>query len=361
MNVKPAQGKGRITFKDIAQELGVAVSTVSNAYNRPSQLSPTLREKVFETAKRLGYSGPNPAARGLRRGETGVIGLVYPDRLSYAFTDPAEALFIQGVAQEVEQRGLSLLLIGAYSLVQGVSPVALANVDGFVVHCFAENDPLFAEVLARDLPSVLVDDVEASGWPTVEVNDEAGAERAAEHLLELGHKRLGIVSLELDTHAQGALIGSARQEEATYRPTRARLRGYKKAAEQAGLEWNQDALVYESFENTQAEGFNAAATLLVQSPRPTGILAMSDQLALGVLNYAKEHGIRVPEDLSVIGYDDALLFQGTPALTTVRQPHIEKGRQAARSLLELLQGGKATSVTLETELIVRDSTGHPNP
>lgn len=352
--------KRRITFKDIAQELGVAVSTVSNAYNRPSQLSPALRERVFETAKRLGYSGPNPAARGLRRGETGVIGLVYPDRLSYAFTDPAAALFIQGVAQEVEARGLSLLLIGAFTLAKGVSPVGNANVDGFIVYAFPEGDPLFAEMLARALPSVLVDDADIAGLPTVLVDDEAGAREAAKHLLELGHRHLGVVSLELDPESKGELVGSERQIQASYRPTRMRLSGYRKAVAAAGLEWQRDALVYESFENSVAEGFRAAQTLLAQSPRPTGILAMSDQLALGVLEYAKAQGVRVPEDLSVVGYDDALLVQGTPALTTVHQPHVEKGRHAARSLIALLAGEEAESVTLETKLIVRDSTRKPN-
>lgn len=355
MDVKPKDNKRRITFKDIAHELGVAVSTVSNAYNRPSQLSAELREKVLATAKRLGYSGPNPAAQGLRRGETGVIGVVFPDRLSYAFTDPAAALFIQGVTRELEGRGLSLLLIGAYSLEKGMSPIARANVDGFVVHAFAENDPLFAEVLTRNLPTVLVDDAEITGLPFVEVDDEGGAERAAQHLLGFGHRHLGIVSLELDPSAKGELVGTERQEMATYRPTRARLEGYRQAVEGAGLTWDEVPF-YESFENNPAEGFQGAAALLAQSPCPTAILAMSDQLALGVLNYAREQGIRVPEELSVVGYDDSLPFQGTPGLTTVHQPHLEKGQHAARSLIAQLQGEEAESVTLETRLIVRDST-----
>ena len=355
MDVKPETPKRRITFKDIAKELGVAVSTVSNAYNRPSQLSAELREKVLETAKRLGYSGPNPAARGLRRGETGVIGLVYPDRLSYTFTDPAAALFVQGVAQEVERHGLSLLLIGSHSLGKEPSPAAKANVDGFVVHCFAESDPLFTEVLARDLPSVLVDNPRVTQWPIVEVADERGAFSAAKHLLELGHRQLGIVSLEFDTEAEGKLASPKRQAQASYGPTRARLAGYRRAVESVGIAW-RDVPVYESFENNQTEGAKATAALLSQSPHPTAILAMSDQLALGVLHYAKENGIRVPEDLSVVGYDDSLPFQGTPGLTTVHQPHLQKGRVAAQSLIARLQGQEAESVTLETHLVVRDST-----
>ncbi len=355
MTVKARDDKQRVTFKDIARELGVAVSTVSNAYNRPSQLSPALRDKVLETAKRLGYSGPNPAARGLRRGETGVVGLVYPDRLSYAFTDPAEALFLQGVTRELEGRGLSLLLIGTYSLSKSVSPVARANVDGFIVHSFAENDTLFAEVLTRNLPSVLVDNTGVAGLPVVEIDDEGGAESAAQHLLALGHRHVGVLSLELDPAAKGELVPEARQAQAAYRPTRERLKGYRGAIESAGIDWH-DVPVYESLENSQAEGARGAAALLAQMPRPTAILAMSDQLALGVLDHAKAQHIRVPEELSVIGYDDSLPFRGTPSLTTVHQPHTEKGQHAARSLFARLQGKEVGPVTLATHLVMRDST-----
>lgn len=355
MGVKPGANERRITFKDIARELGVAVSTVSNAYNRPSQLSAELREKVLETARQLGYSGPNPAAQGLRRGETGVIGVVYPDRLSYAFTDPAQALFIQGVTRELEAQGLSLLLIGAYSLSKGASPVAKANVDGLIVHSFAENDPLLTVVLTRNLPTTLVDNTGIDGLPSVKIDDEGGAKSAAQHLLGLGHRHIGVVSLELDPSAKGELAGVDRQAQAAYRPTRERLKGYRRALEDAGLLW-QEVPVYESFENSPAEGAKGAAALLAQSPRPTAILAMSDQLALGVLSYAREQGIPMPEALSVVGYDDSLPVQGTPALTTVHQPHLEKGQQAARSLIARLQGEEAAAVTLETHLVIRDST-----
>ena len=147
--------------------------------------------------------------------------------------------------------------------------------------------------------------------------------------------------------------------QASYRPTRARLEGYRRAAEAAGLKWDRDVLVYESFEDTPSAGIKAAAALLSQSPHPTAILAMSDQLALGVLGYARAQGIRVPDELSVVGYDDALPVQGVPALTTVRQPHVEKGRRAALGLIALLQREEARSVILSTELVVRESAAAP--
>lgn len=360
MEVKP-DAKSRVTFKDIAHELGVAVSTVSNAYNRPKQLSPALREKVFATAKRLGYAGPNPAASGLRRGTTGVIGVAYSFPLAYVFTDPVAAIFIQGVAQEAEGAGLSLLLISGYSAtpsqdVLNVTPASRASVDGFIVHAFADGDPLLEEILGRKLPTVLVDNPDVGGLPYVAVADEQGARAAATHVLELGHRRLGVVSLELDLHSKGGIINLERQERAAYRTTRARLQGYRAAVHAVGLSWEDDVVVYESFDNTPEEGRKAAASLLEQATPPSAILTMSDQLALGVLEYASEKKIRVPSELSVVGYDDALSGQREPFLTTVHQPHVEKGRHAARLLIAQLRGQPVESVTLPTHLVVRRST-----
>src|SRR5690606_21420728 len=110
--VKGRKAAGRVTLADIAAELGIARSTVSNAYNRPDQLSDDLRQKILAAAARLGYAGPDPAARSLRKGVRDVIGVVYPSELSYAFADPAAALFIEGIAHEVEAAGYGLLLIG---------------------------------------------------------------------------------------------------------------------------------------------------------------------------------------------------------------------------------------------------------
>src|SRR5690554_5602608 len=111
VGVKDLASDKKVTLKRIADELGIATSTVSNAYNRPDQLSKELREKILDTAHRLGYTGPDPAARSLRRGVSNALGVVYPSQLSYAFTDPAAALFIQGIAQQAEEEGFALVLI----------------------------------------------------------------------------------------------------------------------------------------------------------------------------------------------------------------------------------------------------------
>lgn len=362
VNVKPKARKSRITLKDIADELGVAPSTVSNAYNRPDQLSSDLRAKILETAERLGYVGPDPTARSLRRGMTDTVGVVYPSQLSYAFTDPVAALFIQGIAFEVEREGYGLLLVGTPDTCRAqertAAPAATVNADGFIIHCFAEDDPLFQATLARRLPTVVVDNLTVEGLPYVTVDDEGGARAAAEHLLALGHRRLGIISLELSLEVVGGIVDASRQAQAAYGPSRARLRGYRKAAEAAGLAWEEDVSVYECTDNTLAEGEQAAAALLAREPRPSGILAMSDQLALGALGFARARGITVPAELSVVGFDDILgAAQARPALTTVHQPHVEKGRQAGRLLIAQLKGQAAPeSVVLPTRLVVRQSS-----
>ncbi len=369
MDVKSSQPLRRVTLKAIAEDLGVAPSTVSNAYNRPDQLSPALRAKVLERAKELGYAGPDPMAASLRRGKTGAVGLVFPNSLSYTFTDPIAASFVRGVAGEVERSGYGLLLVGGFftedkgedqegsGAQRETFLAAQANVDGFVLYNLSSDDPLLETALGRNLPTVLVDNPDVADVPSVIVEDEVGAYKAAEHLLSLGHKRLGVISLELDLNAKGGLIDLARQKRAAYRPTQTRLKGYAAAVQAAGLAWGE-VLVYETEDNSVEQGRKAAATLLSHLRPPTALLAMSDQLALGALAYATEWGVRVPADLSVVGYDDSVLAaRASPPLTTVRQPYVDKGRIAGEMLLTKLRGETPTSRSLETELVVRDSSG----
>jgi DNA-binding LacI/PurR family transcriptional regulator len=357
---KKSSGR-RATIKEVAAKVGVSAATVSNAYNRPGQLSPQLRERVFAAAKELGYAGPDPVARGLRRGRSGAVGVVYADPLSYAFADPAAVMFLEGVSQAAEEAGLGLLLVPA-PLREGRNPKAVgeAAVDGFVIYCLAEDDPLVDMALERRLPVVLVEQPPREGAPSVETDDVGGARAAAEYLLGLGHERLGVVSFELGRDASGALAGLERQREATYRPSRLRLEGYRAAVEAAGLPWG-DVPVYEATGNVPEQGRIAAEVLLSREPRPTAILVLSDQLALGVVEAAKKMGLSVPGDLSVVGFDDVPEASRTePPLTTVYQPHVEKGLEAGRMLVSQLQGEEPRSPEpLPTRLVVRGSTAPP--
>lgn len=348
----------RATLKDVAAEVGVSTATVSNAYNHPDQLSEELRERVLEAAQRLGYSGPDPMARNLRRQRAGAVGVLYTDRLSYAFADPAAVMFFEGMSVATEEAGLGLLLIPGGSLGER-DPEAVrdAAVDGVVIYCMAEDDPLVETVLARHLPTVLVDQPPVQGIPSVGIDDEGAARKAAEHLIGLGHRSFGVVTFELAKGAKGGFADEDRQRAATYRPSRSRLHGYADALERTGVSWSE-VPVYECAENTLEEGKRAAEALFALDPRPTAILATSDQISFGILETARNAGISVPEELSVVGFDDVPgAARENPPLTTVNQPHIEKGLRTGRILVAQLRGEEPPEAgVLPTELVVRSST-----
>ena len=340
--------RGRATLRDVARVVGVSVATVSNAYNRPDQLSDELRERVLEAARGLGYQGPNPLARSLRRGKTGVIGLVYDAPLEYAFADPAATLFLGSLSRTLQDADLNLLLLSAPL---DPAPVRTASVDGLVVYCAAEGSPLLATVMERDLPTVLVDQQAQPGTLEVGIDDAGGARAAAEHLRRLGHREVGVLCLELGPERQGGAIPPGEEVPLSYRTTAERLRGYREGA--AGMTLRP----YECAQNTPAEGEVQALALLRDHPGVTALLCMSDVLAQGAFQAAARLGRQIPGDLSVVGYDDIPLSAAL-GLTTVQQPTAEKGQQAGELLLALLSGRSPAAVPrLPTRLVLRDSTG----
>ena len=318
-----------------------------------------MREKVFEAARRLGYPGPDPTARSLRRGRSGVIGVLYADRLSYAFEDPAAVLFLRGISEAAEEAGLQLLLVTGQADVEAVGRAA---VDGFVVYSMPQDDPSVHAVIERRLPTVLVDQPDDADAPLVRINDRGAARSAAEHLVSLGHRCIGVVSFELARDPVGGLVGVDRQAAATFLASGERLRGYAEAVEPVGIPW-ESVSVYECAENVLEEGRAAARTLLASENGPTAILATSDLLAFGVMEAAAELGLAVPDDLSVVGFDDVPeAARANPPLTTVHQPHIEKGLKAGRLLISRLRGERAArQEMLPTSLVLRGSTAPPKP
>ena len=341
-----------ITLADVAARLGVSRTTVSNAYNRPDQLSPKLREKVLAAADELGYPGPDPMARGLRRGRTGALGLVFDQPLSYVFNDPAASLFLQGMAAGLEEHGAALAIIPR--LPEGpersAELVRSALVDGYMIFCTATDDPRLPAVRGRGLPFVLIEFPDDPTAAHVQIDDIAGAAAAARHVVDLGHRRIGIVT----PYGGGVRSAPEAQAESRWRVQSGRLRGWREGLEAGGVEWSSVA-VSSNGGSREDDGARAAAALLDRADRPTAILAISDVLALGVLKAAAERGIEVPGDLSVVGFDDIpQAAAATPALTTVSQPHAEKGRAAVR--LAASGADPAESVLLPCHLVVRAST-----
>lgn len=348
----------------VAEELGVSSMTISNAYNRPERVSESLREQIFETAERLGYAGPDPVARSLRRQKTNLAGVLYSNPLSYAFDDAAQVLFLKGVAAATEEAGMGLVLVPGSvgsSPNERASAVMDAAVDGFVVYSIADDDPLIEAALRRRLPTVIADQPLLEDVPFVGIDNESAAREVARHLVDLGHEHFGVVSFSIAAADRApGIADSRRQRSATLRVTRARLAGYEAVLEAAGLPW-KEVPVYECFGSSKALGREAADALLSQDPPLTAILALSDQLALGVIEAAKERGLSVPEDLSVAGFDDVPeAATSRPPLTTVHQDHTKKGALAGRLLVAQLREEETEDADLlPARLVVRGSTGRP--
>ncbi len=358
-----SSGEQRVTLTRIAEELGVSAMTVSNAYNHPDRLSGALRARIFETAGRLGYHGPDPVGRSLRRQRTDVVGVLYSSPLSYAFDDPAAVSFLSGLSSVTEEADLGLLLVPAARGLSGERDpraAAQAAVDGFVIYSMSDREPLLAAALDRRLPAVVVDQPLKEGVPFVGVDDEAAARTAAEHLLHLGHERFAVVSFALSPDVRDGIADPLRQEQAAFRVSRLRLRGYRAALEDAGLPWSE-VPVYECPGSSREYGRRAAGALLSPEHSPTAILASSDQLALGVIARATERGLSVPEDVSMVGFDDIpAAANSDPPLTTVHQDHAEKGLLAGRMLVSQLRKEDGPSAgPLATSLVVRGSTSPP--
>jgi DNA-binding LacI/PurR family transcriptional regulator len=349
----------RSTLESIARQLGVSKMTVSNAYNRPDQLSPELRERILLAARKLGYPGPNPLASTLRRGRVGAVGMVFDEPVSFAISDPAAALIVRGLASVCETERAGLLLVpGVPGGESGIDLIRTALVDGFIFYCDYEGDPRLEVLRDRGMPYVLVDAPADPGVSWVGIDDRDGARKAARHLLGLGHRSFGIVSFNLVPDGYEGPTTPEREEAAGFYVTAERLAGYREALEAAGIDWSDVPTEERNAGGGRARdaGYDAAAELLDRASRPTAILAMSDELAFGVLRAAAERGIDVPGELSVVGFDDTpVAATAEPSLTTISQPHELKGATAGRLLLDPPAAGPQR-VELPTTLVVRASS-----
>jgi DNA-binding LacI/PurR family transcriptional regulator len=347
----------RPTLSDLAAAAGVSRATASNAFNRPERLSAARRTEILDLAERMGYAGPDPTAANLRRGRVGAIGVVLPDRLNYAFSDPAGVLILDGLAEAVGAAGSALLLLAGDGTGGGPAPTTVmsAAVDGFVLYCVAHDDPALPALQRRRLPMVLIDQTPIRGASTVDLDEETGTIALIDHLLGLGHRRFGIVTLECRPDGHAGPIDEERRASITYSVTRRRLDAATDALRAAGV---HDVPMYEAGHNFPGEGEAAARWLLERHAPPTAIVCQSDQLAIGVLAAARAMGLDVPADVSIAGFDDIDAARATdPPLTTIGQPLRERGHLAGELLLKALQGGRARNVRLPSELVVRGSTG----
>lgn len=346
----------RVTLLTIAKQLGVSRTTVSNAYSRPDQLTQELRDRILATAELLGYSGPNAAARGLRTGRVGTIGLVFTDDLGFVFSDPNTTLFMRGVAESTSEARVGLTLLPVHKAGPiSESAVLSAPVDAYVVFSIADEHPVMQEVLRRGVPVAIVDEPDLGDRTSfVGIDDRNGARLAAEHIVALGHRKLGVLVHRVNDHPQLGRMTEAEVMAGTVRVARERLAGYLEGIAGSDAEivaiWQAGDLVPDA-------GRVATQGMFAGNPEITAVLSMTDQLAIGACQALELMGRSVPGDVSIVGYDDiprAALWN--PPLTTIRQPLLTKGRLAAEMLLRQLGSGEIERIQLPIELVARAST-----
>lgn len=346
--------KRSTTLASLAAELGVSPTTVSNAYNRPDQLAPATRERILAAAAERGYTGPDPTARSLRTRRQGSLGVLLTEHLSYAFEDMASVDFLAGMAEASAGASTTLTLIpagpdtvGAPNDAQAAQLVGSAAVDGFVVYSVAAGDAYLEAVRRRGLPVVVCDQPTDSGLPFVGIDDRAAIAPAAQALVDVSHTRIGILAIRLHRERLDGEVTAAQLAAADMHVQRSRVLGALDVFAVAGLDPASIPVVTRHI-NDSRTAYAAAEELLTKHPDLTAVLCTTDSMALGVMAYARDHGIAVPEQLSVTGFDGI-----APALalglSTVVQPNKEKGAAAGRMLASLIDGrGEVPRVLLET-------------
>ena len=346
----PAPSEGRPTLAAVAARAGVSPSTASLAFSGSGPVSDSTREKVLAAAKELHYGGPDPLAQSLRRGRSGIIGALIPARIGVSFRDPVLIQTLDGLAEEISSIGAGLLLLP--DLGEGLVSVTTAPVDAVVlVGCNADTSGTLEALRRRNIPIVQIEGPGDNGVHTVNVDNRGGSRRLAQHLKDLGHSRVALITLSIDRTRGLAPLTPEREAGATVTTTLERIAGARDVFPAAS------GMIAAG---SRSDAGREAALVLLDVPadrRPTAILAQSDLLAAGVLAAADELGLRVPEDLSVVGFDGIRVDGLERQLTTMWQPAQGKGAAAGRAVVEMLSGSTPEPVSFDVRFSAGDTTG----
>lgn len=339
-----------MTLKSVARELNVSTATISNAFNRPDQLSASLRDHILLECKRLGYHGPNAAARSLRTGATGIVGVMLAERLSYNFRDSCATEFLQGVSEVLDDARANLLLMpGRDEFYHEQSMESIP--DRYIVYGPPRDLSVLNRLVRQHKPVVTVD-FSLENHLSLNVDNYGGAKQAADHVFSQTKGDVVVIGLRLTKSDDVGRIDSSELFDAKMSISRQRLEAYRDSALAHNYTIGDDR-VWNTHESTWADGVKAAREALAMNPRPTAMLCMSDQLALAALSVARDMGLSVPEDVRIVGFDDIPeARQMHPTITTVYQPSIEKGRLAA---MMVLNPERYESRVLPTHLQIRET------
>jgi LacI family transcriptional regulator len=333
---------GSATMFDVAIEAGVSTATVSRVANNHPNIRLATRDRVKEAMDRLGYV-PNLRARSLAGGKTNVLGLIVDD-LESSYNNQ----IARGIDEAIASHGYDLLLSPRHMRKRTTRHIeSLLNgfAEGLIVLLSGGFGRYLGEVEARRFPVVLIDHAPVSNVPRVKADNDTGTRDGVKHLKSLGHRRVGFITGNLE-------VASGRE----------RLESFRSEVSALGLDADTELIVEGDFK--VEGGASAARQLLALDDPPTAVFASSDLEAFGVIRVARELGISIPGDLSLVGFDDIPeSLNVTPPLTTVRQPMREMGLLAAEMLMTAVEEGQPQTSTIElpTQLIVRETTGRPNP
>ena len=346
----------RPTLAAVARRAGVSASTASLAFNNSGPVASATRERVLAAASELGYAGPDPRARSLRRGRSGIVGVVLEEALRYAFRDPMNVLMLDGIADVVGAAGFSLLLLTEAGA--GDSSLIDAPIDAVVLFgCSPVVDEKVEIVQRRGIPVVAIEGRPRAGVVDVGLDNREATRALAQHLHDLGHRDVALVTLELDRDRRRTILTPSLIEGATSFTALERILGAADVYPGVSGRATLGSIV--------EEGRLAGLELLsseAPGPRPTAIMAQSDLLAIGVIRAAIELGLEVPQDLSVVGFDGVRIDDpAASGLTTMVQPALEKGQAAGRAVLALLAGDQAASTSFTSEFRPGRTTAPPPP
>src|SRR5215211_4309271 len=311
-------GSKRVTLTQVAELAGVSVMTASYTYNQPNRVSDQARSKVLAAAAQLGYAGPDPKARSLRRGSTLTLGVVLGEHLSYAFDDPGAVSFLAGIAEVCADRGYGMTILPTTGAAEDVARIRGAAVDGFIVWTTSDDDPILAAVQAMKRPAVVHGGPAVRGLGLVSIDNRAAA-CAVGAVAFAGAKRPAVVSQPLSRDRISTISGGADITDVLFPVTRERLEGYRQAAEGAGIAW-RDVVVAVCARNDAAEAA----------------------------------GRVIPDDVAVTGWDDAAVAAQL-GLTTVVQSLREQGAACAHAAL----GQKPNSRRTASWSIIRRGSTRP--
>lgn len=341
----------RPTLAAVARRAGVSASTASLVFSGAGPVAAATRERVLAAASDLDYGGPDPMARSLRRGRSGVVGLVTEDTLGGAFRDPVNLALLDGLGVALEDERLGLLVVPMAGA-GGLDPGETALDAAILLGCSTDVAASVASLRRRGVPIIGIETEPIEGVASIDLDNRAASARAARLLADLGHRRAAMVTLPLEGGRRRGALDPARERTATTFVARERIAGVREVFASAGG-------VVAAASSVDEGRITGRALLDVEvDERPTAVIAQSDLLAVGVLLAAEELGLRVPDDVSVVGFDgiplSGLLHR---SLTTLVQPTEAKGAAAGRAVLAALRGERIPGVLLHCELRIGDTTG----